>query len=76
LPRCSPSARANDSRGGDSKALLAVLRPDAVARSDGGTLVPSILRRGADDVASQAISFARFAANARVVLVNGTPGVV
>ena len=64
------------SRGGDFEALLAVLAPDVVARSDGGTLVPSILRRGASDVASQAITFARFAADARLVLVNGTPGVV
>ncbi|MFJ9742000.1 sigma-70 family RNA polymerase sigma factor [Streptomyces sp. NPDC101166] len=64
------------SRGGDFEALLAVLDPDVVARSDGGTLVPSILRRGAADVASQAIAFARFAADARLVLVNGTPGVV
>ncbi|MEE1743775.1 MULTISPECIES: sigma-70 family RNA polymerase sigma factor [unclassified Streptomyces] len=64
------------SRGGDFEALLAVLDPDAVARSDGGTLVPSILRRGASDVASQAITFARFTADARLVLVNGTPGVV
>ncbi|WP_377273201.1 sigma-70 family RNA polymerase sigma factor [Peterkaempfera sp. SMS 1(5)a] len=64
------------SRGGDFEALLAVLDPDVVARSDGGTLVPSILRRGASDVASQAITFARFAADARPVLVNGSPGVV
>ncbi|WP_103509670.1 RNA polymerase sigma factor SigJ [Streptomyces sp. SM13] len=64
------------SRGGDFEALLAVLHPDVVARSDGGTLVPSILRHGAGDVASQAITFARFAANAHLVLVNGTPGVV
>lgn len=64
------------SRGGDFDALLTVLDPDVVARSDGGTLVPSVLRRGATDVASQAITFARFAADARIVLVNGTPGVV
>ncbi|MGW8066667.1 RNA polymerase sigma factor SigJ [Streptomyces ziwulingensis] len=64
------------SRGGDFEALLAVLHPDVVARSDGGTLVPSILRRGANDVASQAVVLARFAAEARLVLVNGTPGVV
>ncbi|MFD3876106.1 sigma-70 family RNA polymerase sigma factor [Streptomyces sp. NPDC058623] len=64
------------SRGGDFEALLAVLDPDVVARSDGGTLVPSILRRGAANVASQAITFARFAGDARLVLVNGTPGVV
>ncbi|MFD7065815.1 sigma-70 family RNA polymerase sigma factor [Streptomyces sp. NPDC059913] len=64
------------SRSGDFEALLTVLDPEVVARSDGGTLVPSILRRGAADVASQAITFARFAADARLVLVNGTPGVV
>jgi RNA polymerase sigma-70 factor (ECF subfamily) len=64
------------SRGGDFEALLTVLDPDVVARSDGGTLVPSVLRRGAADVASQAITFARFAADARLVLVNGTPGAV
>ncbi|MGD3109843.1 sigma-70 family RNA polymerase sigma factor [Streptomyces sp. YGL11-2] len=64
------------SRGGDFEALLTVLDPEVVARSDGGTLVPNVLRRGAADVASQAITFARFAANARLVLVNGTPGVV
>ncbi|MGW3950040.1 sigma-70 family RNA polymerase sigma factor [Streptomyces sp. NPDC004752] len=64
------------SRGGDFEALLAVLDPNVIARSDGGTLVPSVLRRGAADVASQAIAFARFAADARLVLVNGTPGVV
>ncbi|QHC21290.1 sigma-70 family RNA polymerase sigma factor [Streptomyces sp. GS7] len=64
------------SRGGDFEALLTVLDPEVVARSDGGTLVPSVLRRGAADVASQAITFARFAADARLVLVNGTPGVV
>lgn len=63
-------------RGGDFDALLTVLDPEVVARSDGGTLVPSVLRRGAADVASQAITFARFAADARLVLVNGSPGVV
>ena len=64
------------SRGGNFEALLDILDPDVVARSDGGTLIPSILRRGAGDVASQAITFARYAADARLVLVNGTPGVV
>ncbi|MEV6162339.1 sigma-70 family RNA polymerase sigma factor [Streptomyces sp. NPDC052052] len=63
-------------RGGDFEALLTVLDPAVVARSDGGTLVPSVVRRGAADVASQAITFARFAADAYPVLVNGTPGVV
>ncbi|GHF34436.1 RNA polymerase sigma factor [Streptomyces mashuensis] len=63
-------------RGGDFEALLAVLDPAVVARSDGGTLLPGVLQRGASDVASQAIAFARFAAEARLVLVNGSPGVV
>ncbi|MFI2608170.1 sigma-70 family RNA polymerase sigma factor [Kitasatospora sp. NPDC018619] len=63
-------------RGGDFDALLAVLDPGVVARSDGGTLVPGVLRRGAADVAAQAVAFARFAADGRVVLVNGSPGVV
>ncbi|WP_129841050.1 sigma-70 family RNA polymerase sigma factor [Streptomyces sp. RFCAC02] len=64
------------SRGGDFDALVSVLHPDVVVRSDGGTLIPSLMRRGAGDVASQAITYARFAADARLVLVNGTPGVV
>ncbi|MCF3103504.1 sigma-70 family RNA polymerase sigma factor [Streptomyces roseoverticillatus] len=63
-------------RGGDFDALVAVLDPDIVARSDGGTLLPSALRRGAAEVASQAIMFARFAEAALPALVNGTPGVV
>ncbi|GHG59881.1 sigma-70 family RNA polymerase sigma factor [Streptomyces griseocarneus] len=64
------------SRGGDFDALVAVLDPDIVARSDGGTLLPSALRRGAAEVASQAIMFARFAEAGHPVLVNGTPGFV
>ncbi|MER7826225.1 sigma-70 family RNA polymerase sigma factor [Streptomyces sp. NPDC096097] len=64
------------SRGGDFDALVAVLDPDVVARSDGGTLRPSLLRRGAAEVASQAITFARFAEAAHPALVNGVPGVV
>ncbi|MFD8380208.1 sigma-70 family RNA polymerase sigma factor [Streptomyces sp. NPDC059679] len=64
------------SRGGDFDALLAVLDPDVVARSDGGVLRPSLLRRGAQEVASQAITFARIAEAARPVLINGSPGVV
>ncbi|GAA4908959.1 sigma-70 family RNA polymerase sigma factor [Streptomyces coeruleoprunus] len=63
-------------RGGDFDALLAVLDPDIVARSDGGAERPSLLRRGAAEVASQAIMFARFAEAAHPVLINGTPGVL
>ncbi|MEV0992875.1 sigma-70 family RNA polymerase sigma factor [Streptomyces sp. NPDC049949] len=61
-------------RGGDLDALVDLLDPDVVARSDGGTLRPSAVRRGATDVASNAITFARFAAAAVPVLVNGIPG--
>ncbi|MGW0552344.1 sigma-70 family RNA polymerase sigma factor [Streptomyces altiplanensis] len=63
-------------RDGDFDALVAVLDPEVVVRSDGGTLRPSLLRRGAAQVASQAITFARYAEAAHPVLVNGTPGVV
>ncbi|MDX6760959.1 sigma-70 family RNA polymerase sigma factor, partial [Streptomyces sp. F8] len=64
------------SRGGDFEALVDVLDPEVVARSDGGTLRPSLVRRGAAEVAAQAITFARFAEAARPALVNGLPGVV
>ncbi|MFD8883723.1 sigma-70 family RNA polymerase sigma factor [Streptomyces erythrochromogenes] len=64
------------SRGGDFDALVDVLDPEVVARSDGGTLRPSLVRRGAAEVASQAITFARFAEAARPALVNGLPGAV
>ncbi|MEU4126617.1 sigma-70 family RNA polymerase sigma factor [Streptomyces virginiae] len=64
------------SRGGDFAALVDVLDPEVVARSDGGAQLPSPVRRGAAEVASQAITFARFAEAARPVLVNGLPGVV
>ncbi|MFK0218738.1 sigma-70 family RNA polymerase sigma factor [Streptomyces vinaceus] len=61
-------------RGGDLDALVDLLDPDVVARSDGGALRPGSVRRGATDVASNAITFARFAAAAVPVLVNGAPG--
>lgn len=63
-------------RGGDFDALVAVLDPGIVARSDGGALRPGLIRRGAAAVASQAITFARFAEAALPALVNGAPGVV
>ncbi|MEV6780213.1 sigma-70 family RNA polymerase sigma factor [Streptomyces syringium] len=63
-------------RGGDFDALVSVLDPEIVARSDGGALRPGVIRRGAAEVASQAITFARFAEAAHPALVNGTPGVV
>ncbi|NWF30658.1 RNA polymerase sigma factor SigJ [Streptomyces sp. PKU-EA00015] len=63
-------------RGGDFEALVAVLDPDVVARSDGGALRPGALIRGAETVAGQAITFARLAEVARPCLVNGAAGVV
>ncbi|MER5467783.1 RNA polymerase sigma factor SigJ [Streptomyces sp. NPDC002935] len=68
------------SRGGDFEALVAVLDPDVVLRADAGPLVggaaASKLVRGAAAVARQALTFARFAASSRLVLVNGEVGVV
>ncbi|WP_374986689.1 sigma factor-like helix-turn-helix DNA-binding protein [Streptomyces fradiae] len=61
---------------GDLDALVAVLDPDVVARSDGGALRPSLLRRGATTVAAQAVIFARLAEAVHPVLVNGAPGVM
>ncbi|MET7616370.1 RNA polymerase sigma factor SigJ [Streptomyces sp. NPDC005408] len=63
-------------RGGDLEALVAVLDPDVVARSDAGDLRPGAVVRGARAVAGQALTFARLAAVARPALVNGTLGVV
>lgn len=65
-------------RGGDFEGLVAVLDPDVVARSDGGPLRPALntLERGAEAVASRAITFANPRADLRPVLVNGAAGVV
>jgi RNA polymerase sigma factor (sigma-70 family) len=67
------------SRGGDFEALLSVLDPDVVLRVDVGALpIPggSLEVRGAENVAKNASGFSRYAASARIALVNGTPGVV
>jgi RNA polymerase sigma-70 factor (ECF subfamily) len=63
-------------REGDFERLLAVLDPDVVVRSDGGTARPELtsLVRGAQAVAQQAMAFRRFAETATRVLVNGLPG--
>jgi hypothetical protein len=65
-------------RSGDLDALVAVLDPDVVLRSDGGTRSPvaTVLVRGAQAVASRAIMFSRPAAVLRSALVNGAAGVV
>jgi len=65
-------------RDGDFEALVAVLDPDVVLRSDGGVLRPgaSAFVRGARDVAGRALTYARLSPFARPALVNGAPGVV
>ncbi|MFI1290016.1 sigma-70 family RNA polymerase sigma factor [Streptomyces sp. NPDC020792] len=67
------------SRGGDFEALVAVLHPDVVLRVDSGALVrgaaASKVVHGARTVAAQALTFARYAGTARLVLVNGSVGV-
>ncbi|MFC0540528.1 sigma-70 family RNA polymerase sigma factor [Kutzneria chonburiensis] len=64
------------SREGDFEALVAVLDPDVVLRVDFGDKGVSKLVRGAEKVASQALLFARGAAGARHVVINGAAGVV
>ena len=65
-------------RGGDLEALVAVLDPDVVVRSDGGTARPqaSLVARGARSVARRAIAYAQPGATLHPVLVNGSAGVV
>ncbi|MEV8336788.1 sigma-70 family RNA polymerase sigma factor [Streptomyces niveus] len=57
-------------RDGDFDALVALLDPDIVVRSDGGTLRPGGLVRGAAAVAGGAIFAAQFAEVSRPALVN------
>ncbi|PZH20779.1 RNA polymerase subunit sigma-70 [Streptomyces sp. NTH33] len=67
------------SRAGDFEALVAVLHPDVVLRVDSGALVrgaaASKVVHGARTVAAGALTFARYAETARLVLVNGAIGV-
>jgi hypothetical protein len=65
-------------RRGDFSALLEVLDPDVVLRSDRGAVPPGASREvhGARGVAEGALLFARMASSARLVLVNGAPGIV
>jgi RNA polymerase sigma factor (sigma-70 family) len=63
--------------GGDFEALVAVLHPEVVLRSDGGTQrVASAELQGAEAVASRAMRFAMPDAVLHPVVVNGTAGVV
>jgi RNA polymerase sigma-70 factor (ECF subfamily) len=65
-------------RDGDFDALVSVLDPDIVLRSDGGTLRPEATAEvhGAAAVAAQALTFAHLAPFVRPALVNGAAGVV
>jgi RNA polymerase sigma factor (sigma-70 family) len=65
-------------RGGDFDALVAVLDPDVVLRSDGGAARPSasVVLHGASAVAGQALTYARLSPFVRPALVNGAAGVV
>jgi len=65
-------------RGGNFDALVEVLDPDVVTRTDGGVAaaLTSGVVRGAEAVARRAITYARPAAELRPVLVNGAAGVV
>ena len=66
------------SRAGDFDALLAVLDPDVVVRSDGGALLPTASRvvRGARAVAGQALFAARLGLSVQPARVNGAAGLV
>ena len=65
-------------RDGDFDALVAVLDPDVVSRSDGGKLRPGAtgVVRGAREVAARALTFARLSPFVRPALVNGAAGAV
>jgi len=65
-------------REGDFEALVAVLDPDVVLRSDGGAARPAATHvvHGAEAVARRAMTFARLSPFVRPALVNGAAGVV
>ena len=66
------------SRNGDFAALVAVLDPDVVLRSDGGLARPSVSAaiHGGPTVAEQALTFGRLSPFVRPALVNAAAGVV
>jgi RNA polymerase sigma factor (sigma-70 family) len=65
-------------RDGSFDALVAVLDPDVVLRADGGGARnrPTVVLRGAHQVAGNAVIAQKFAPYVRPVLINGTAGVV
>jgi RNA polymerase sigma-70 factor, ECF subfamily len=64
------------SRDGDFDALIAVLDPDVVLRTDLGPLGGSREVRGAEAVAGQALGYSQLGLVLRPALINGTPGAV
>ena len=66
-------------RDGDFEGLIAVLDPDVVLRADSGAAVPegrSIVVRGAREVASRAMGYARLDLLQKPALINGAAGIV
>jgi len=63
-------------RAGDFDALVAVLDPDVVLRSDRGRPRAPVVVRGAADVAGLAMTFGRPSTVLRAALVNGAAGAV
>ncbi len=65
-------------RDGDFEALVAVLDPDVVLRSDGGDARPgtTVEVHGARAVAARAMTFAKLSPYVRPALINGAAGVV
>jgi RNA polymerase sigma-70 factor (ECF subfamily) len=63
---------------GDFEALVAVLNPDVVLRSDGGGAHArhTVVITGARNVAEQALTFGRLSPFTRPALINGAAGVV
>jgi RNA polymerase sigma-70 factor (ECF subfamily) len=61
-------------REGDFEALVAVLDPNVLLRADREPAAHGI--RGAQLVASQAVTFSKIVQNMDIVLVNDTPGLV
>jgi RNA polymerase sigma factor (sigma-70 family) len=64
------------SREGDFEALVAVLHPDVVLRADFGPSRQTEEVHGVDAALERARSYARLAASAHLILINGAPGVV
>ena len=65
-------------RDGDFDALVAVLHPDVILRSDGGVVRArhTVVLEGAEIVAGQALTFGSLSPFAIPALINGTAGVV